>query len=246
MSADRSAGRVGREALNFGGSQQLSDQVAAYLREAIMVGELRSSAFIRTEQVANLLGVSATPVREALMILHSEGAVRWEPRRGFRVVPMVRQDVEDLFAVQAYIAGELAGRAAERLTLREMSSIRDRQAELEDAAVRGDTARVDRLNHEIHRMINRAAGAHRLASMLNLFVHYVPRNYYGQVPGWSDASSHDHHAIITALEEKRSVAARTAMNDHILHVGRLLSEHMSASGVFSRGEEGDPVVDRTG
>lgn len=245
MSADRSAGRAGPSTLGLGGSQQLSDQVATYLREAIMVGELRSSAFIRTEQVAALLGVSATPVREALMILHSEGAVRWEPRRGFRVVPMVRHDVDDLFAVQAHIAGELAARAAERLTPQETSSIRDRQAELEDAAALGDTARVDRLNHDIHRTINRAAGAHRLASMLNLFVHYVPRNYYGQVPGWSDASSHDHHAIIAALADRSAPAARTAMTDHILHVGRLLSEHMAATGVFSKGEEGDPVVDDT-
>ncbi len=96
---------------------QLSGRVAAALRESIMVGDLRAPAFVRTEHVAAELGVSATPVREALMLLHSEGVVRWEPRRGFRVVPVTRRDVDDLFVVQAFIAGELAARAAEALPL---------------------------------------------------------------------------------------------------------------------------------
>ncbi|MDN5748897.1 MAG: hypothetical protein L0H64_10355 [Pseudonocardia sp.] len=46
------------------------------------------------------------------MILQSEGTVRWEPRRGFRVIPVARDDVRDLFAVQAFIAGELSARSA--------------------------------------------------------------------------------------------------------------------------------------
>ncbi|NMH97918.1 GntR family transcriptional regulator [Pseudonocardia acidicola] len=241
--SDDGLGRLARPAAaRLGGTQQLSDRVAAYLREAIMVGELEPSSFIRMEHVASRLGVSATPVREALMILHSEGAVRWEPRRGFRVVPLDRQDVDDLFAVQAYIAGELAARAAQILPAEETAGIRGVQAELEAAAARGEAARVDELNHEIHRTINRAAGAHRLTSMLNLFVHYVPRNYYGQVPGWSDATTHDHEAIFAALEARDPDAARAAMTEHIRHIGRLLSEHLQGKGVFDRGR----AVERAG
>jgi DNA-binding GntR family transcriptional regulator len=58
---------------------------------------------VRTEQLAAQLQISATPVREALMLLHSEGVVRWEPRRGFRVVPVTHRDVIDLFEVAAFI-----------------------------------------------------------------------------------------------------------------------------------------------
>lgn len=57
----------------LGDKQQLSEKVASYVREAIMVGELSAGSHIRTEHLAEELGVSATPVREALMILHSEG-----------------------------------------------------------------------------------------------------------------------------------------------------------------------------
>jgi DNA-binding GntR family transcriptional regulator len=221
----------------LGPTQQLSDRVAAYLREAIMVGELRASEFVRMEHVAAELGVSATPVREALMILHSEGAVRWEPRRGFRVVPLSRQDVEDLFSVQSHIAGELAARAATILDDGQTAGLRAMQAELEAAAARGELARVEELNHEVHRTINRAAGAHRLASMLNLFVHYVPRNYYEQVPGWSDATTHDHAAILEALAAGDQDGARAAMAAHITHIGSLLVAHLTGSGVLAPAAE---------
>lgn len=216
--------------------RQLSEQVARHVREAIMVGELRASAYVRVEHLAARLGVSATPVREALMILQSEGTVVWEPRRGFRVVPLTRGDVEDLFAVQAHIAGELAARAAGVLPAGEVERLRGVQRDLEAAARTGDAANVDRLNHDIHRTINKAAGGHRLTSMLAMTVRYVPLEHFGRVEGWADASAHDHDAILAALAETDAEGARRAMADHIAHIGRLLLAHLGESGVI------EPVI----
>ena len=221
--------------------RQLSERVAAYVREAIMVGDLRAPEFIRTEHLAAQLGVSATPVREALMILHSEGAVRWVPRRGFRVLDVSAQDVADLFEVQAFIAGELAARASGTLTDVEIDTMRATQAELESAVAEGATERVERLNHEIHRTINRAGGTGRLTSLLNLTVQYVPRNYYGRVEGWDLASAHDHADVLTALARRDADAARRAMAEHVRHIGRLLAEHLQTHGAFGAAE-----ADRTG
>jgi DNA-binding GntR family transcriptional regulator len=216
--------------------RQLSERVAAYLREAIMVGELPAGEYVRTEHLAERLGVSATPVREALMILHSEGAVRWEPRRGFRVVPLVRRDVLDLFALQAHVAGELAARAATALAPAELDRLRALQDELEAAALAGELDRVGALNHEFHRTINRAARSVRLAAALNLFVHYVPRKYYAQVDGWTDATRHDHAPVLDALLARDAGAARAAMHAHITHIGALLTAHLERTGVL--GAEG--------
>jgi DNA-binding GntR family transcriptional regulator len=225
--------------------QQLSERVASHIREAIMVGELRASEFIRVEHLATRLGVSATPVREALMILQSEGTVRWEPRRGFRVVPVERGDVHDLFAVQAHIAGELAARSATLLPRSEIDRLRAVQRDLEAAARAGDATRVDQLNHEIHRTINKAPGAHRLASMLVMTVHYVPLNHFGRVEGWAEASAHDHDAIFDALARRDPSAARATMEEHVRHVGRLLVDHLAERGAFDDGgatERGDDLV----
>src|SRR5258708_38452827 len=67
------------------GNQQLSHKVASYIRESIMVGRFEAGQFLRTETISEQMGVSHTPARAALMLLHSDGTVRWEPRRGFRV-----------------------------------------------------------------------------------------------------------------------------------------------------------------
>ncbi len=213
--------------------QQLSERVASYVREAIMVGDVRAPQYLRTEHLAAQLGVSATPVREALMILHSEGAIRWEPRRGYRVLPVSAQDVRDLFTVQAFIAGELAARACEALSSEEIARIRAVHAELEQAMADGETERVERLNHEIHRAINRAGGVGRLTSLLNLTVHYVPRNYYGRVEGWSEATAHDHSDIFDALDRRDVEGARAAMAEHVSHIGTLLVAHLERMGAFT-------------
>ncbi len=220
-----------RAGFGLGDKQQLSEKVASYVREAIMVGELTADSHIRTEHLAEELGVSATPVREALMILHSEGSVRWVPRRGYRVVPMTAGDVTDLFEVQAFIAGELAARAAELLSDSEIERITKVQSELEAAAHEGDVRHVDELNHEIHRTINRASDSHRMTTLLNLTVQYVPLNFFGTIRGWAEASAHDHSAIFEPLSARDPVAARTAMVEHIRHIGRLLVDHLRRSGV---------------
>src|SRR5664279_1472908 len=98
------------------GRVQLSEEVASHLRDMIMSGTLRPGEFIRLEAVAHKLGVSVTPVREALLLLRGEDIVRLLPRRGCVGAPLSRVDVEDLFDVQARLAGELAARAVSRVT----------------------------------------------------------------------------------------------------------------------------------
>ena len=213
----------------FGVSQQqLSHRVATYVREGIMVGQFPAGRFLRTENLAAELKVSATPVREALMILQSEGSVRWEPRRGFRVVSVCDRDVRDLFGVQAFIAGELAARAATELATEAVIALRELQLKLAAAAEAGDLAAVDRANHEIHRRINKASASHRLTALLNQTVQYVPLRFYGSIDGWSQASAHDHSAIFDALAACDPGAARRAMSAHIEHIGDLLIAYLQA------------------
>ncbi|EHR53585.1 transcriptional regulator [Saccharomonospora marina XMU15] len=228
---DQPAGGSSRRA-SFGGKQQLSERVAAYVREGIMVGQFRAGEFVRTEKLAAELGVSQTPVREALMILHSEGSVRWEPRRGYRVVPVSRRDVLDLFDVQAYIAGELAARAAKQLDEAEVERLEGVQRELAEAERLGDTELVDQLNHEIHRSINKASDSLRMATLLNLTVSYVPLRFFGKIEGWAAASVHDHSAIFAALRERDPESARAAMSEHIKHIGQLLADHLGKQGIL--------------
>lgn len=217
----------------FTSGQQLSAKVAAYVREGIMVGQFAPGDYVRTEHLAQELGVSPTPVREALMVLHSEGSVRWEPRKGYRVVPITPQDVSDLFEVQAFIAGELAARAVDYLSESELEHLHGIQAELEAAENAGDAELVDELNHEVHRTINKASSSFRMSTLLNLTVHYVPLRFFGTIEGWPQASAHDHGAVFKALRERDPEAARAAMTAHIRHIGALLVEHLKSHNILS-------------
>lgn len=210
-----------------GRGTQLSEQVATRVREAIMVGDLAPQEYVRTEKLAAELGVSQTPVREALMALSSEGAVNWEPRRGFRVVPVTAQDITDLFDVQAYTAGELAARAVEHLSDDDLRRIDALQAGLVTAEAANDASTVVRLNHQIHRSINLAARSVRLANLLRSTVRHVPLSSYGAIDGWAHASVHDHVPILDALRSSDPEAARAAMRAHIRHTGELLVAHLA-------------------
>ena len=214
-----------------GEGEQLSHRVAAYVRERIIIEQPPAGQFLRTEMLATELGVSATPVREALMSLQSEGTVRWEPRRGFRVISFRDEDVRDLFRVQAYIAGELAARAALVLNTEAVGRLRQLQDQLAAAAERGVPATVEDINHEIHRRINKASGSPRLSSLLDQTVRYIPLTLLDTVEGWAHASVHDHSPVIDALGAGEAEAARAAMACHIDHIGELLIAHRQSARI---------------
>lgn len=216
----------------LGRRRQLSDEVAAHVRELIMSGQVRHGEFLRLERIADDLGVSVTPVREALLSLRGEGFVTLEPRRGFMPAPLTRQDVRDLFEAQAYFAGELAARAAEKITEEELASLARTQEVLERASEAGDAEAIENANHRFHRTINLCADSPKTAWLLRLVVRYAPRRFYSTIEGWTRASVDDHHLVLAALRAGDAGAARQAMRAHIRHAGTLLVVHLEAQGFW--------------
>ncbi|MFI5611451.1 GntR family transcriptional regulator [Amycolatopsis sp. NPDC051903] len=213
--------------------ERLSPRVAKQVRDLIMSGAVRGGERLRTEHLAEQLGVSATPVREALMSLTGEGMVEFRPGRGFSVVPVTRQDVTDLYDVQAYLSGELAGRAAERLTAADFAGLLALQEELERAVGAGDLDATERADFELHRRVNHAASAPKLTWMLSLTLRYVPFTAYAEIPGWPLAARDGHAPILDALRDGASAAARAAMSAHIRLAGVLLVDFLAAQGVLA-------------
>ena len=123
---------------------QLSDEVAGYVRELIMSGNLRPGEFVRQERIADELELSATPVREGLLLLRGEGFLELKPRRGFVVAPLSASDVRDLFTAQALLAGELVSRAAVRMGPDDLRGLTEVHEALRRAAADGNGDRVER------------------------------------------------------------------------------------------------------
>ncbi|WP_051712676.1 GntR family transcriptional regulator [Spirillospora albida] len=218
---------------DLGRRRQLSDEVAAYIRDLIMSGQVRHGEFLRLERVADDLGISVTPVREALLALRAEGFVTLEPRRGFMPAPLSKRDVHDLFQSQSYFAGELAARAAEKITAPELERLEHTQAQLVRASEDADPEAIERANHRFHRTINLCAASPKMAWLLQTVARYAPRRFYATIQGWSQASVDDHRMILTALRDGEAAAAREAMRAHIWHAGVLLVLHLEERGFWA-------------
>lgn len=162
---------------------QLAEEAADYLRAMIIYGHLRSGEFIRLDAVAREFGSSVTPIREALLTLRLEGFVELEPRRGFVVSPFSADDIKDVFGLQAHIAGELAARAATRMTAPTLALLETIQDGLEALHDESQASEADELNTQFHRAVNLAAGSPKLASFLRTAVRYVPTHFYNNVVG---------------------------------------------------------------
>lgn len=208
--------------------RQLSDQAAEHLRAFIMSGALVPGQSVRPETVGAQLNISTTPAREALQLLRAEGFLDLTPGRGFTVAPLTGDDIRDLFTVQALLAGELAARAARAATDSDLAELEALHLELVAESRRGNTAGLEQKNHEFHRLINRLAGSRKVLWALSLVVRYVPREFYGSIPGWSAATTDDHGELLIALGERNPERARTAMQAHIVHAGELLAANFDS------------------
>lgn len=212
--------------------QQLSEDVAAHIREMIMSGAVRPGEFLRLERIADELGTSVTPVREALLTLRGEDMVDLLPRRGYVVADLSRQDVVDLFDVQIRLAGELVARACTRLDAEQLADLRGVQQRLAEAAAAGAVAELRELEYAFHRAINRAADSRKLAFLLHNTSRYLPQRFYASDTGWRSKVVRDHRKILRALTARDPEAARTAMADHVADGAQRLIKHLASQGFW--------------
>ncbi|SFW79858.1 GntR family transcriptional regulator [Amycolatopsis australiensis] len=218
------------------GRQQLPEEVATYVRELIMSGQAKPGEFLRTEPIAEAVGVSNTPVREGLLSLRSEGFVELVPRRGFVVAPVSRQDIRDLFWAQAQFSSELAARAAKKITTDELERLEAINEDFEKAVEAGDQETVARLGHEFHRRINLAAGSHRLTMLLSSVVKHLPNRFYASIEEHVTATRNDHAELVQALRGRHARKARTIAEQHILEGADSVIKMLEERGLWSDGE----------
>jgi DNA-binding GntR family transcriptional regulator len=212
---------------------QLAEDIARFVRKRIFDGSYAAGEYVRLDQLAAELGVSVTPVREALFELKAEGLLTQQPRRGFMVLPVTGRDLTDVSDVQAHIGGELAARAAVNISDDQLSELQQIQAELEDAYAADDDERAVRLNHEFHRAINVAADSPKLAQLMSQITRYAPESVFPTIEGWPEKSNKHHRRLLDALESHDEVLARSAMSEHLAAGAKPLIEHLTARGVVT-------------
>jgi DNA-binding GntR family transcriptional regulator len=219
---------------SFAARPQLAEDVARLVRRRIFNGTYGAGGYIRLEQLAVELGISVTPVREALFQLRAEGLLDQLPRRGFVVLPVTDRDIADVSDLQAHVGGVLAARAAANITEDQLRALTDIQDQLEDAYAHDDGERAVRLNHDFHRAINLAADSPKLAQLMSQITRYAPESVFPTIEGWPRQSMRHHRTLLEALAKRDAESAREAMSEHLAAGAGPLIDHLVARGVVAR------------
>jgi DNA-binding GntR family transcriptional regulator len=205
--------------------RSLQRQIHDSLWSQILRGELQPGEKISPAEVASDLGVSITPVRDAVNLLAAEGLVIIRPRRDTIVSPVRAEDVEELYEIRLMIEPPAAARAAEAATPDQVERISQLAARLEAspanaASTMDDPATyMDELSVDIdfHAEVIRAAGNQRLATLYDgLRAHLlIARTSYPTLQRARPHRHGEHQRIVDAIAAGDGDGARDAMVDHL-------------------------------
>jgi DNA-binding GntR family transcriptional regulator len=206
-------------------SKTLSDHVYHVLRARIGRSLYNAGEFIREQEISEGLGVSRTPVREALARLASEGLLERIPHRGFRVSVEPLRDALELYPIVGSL-DLLAGKLAfPNLTAADFAELERINAELEQVIRAGDTARAVELNYAFHRYISGRSGNSRLVAMLDdLRTRILPWElwYFENVEDPEHQSVDEHAEILAAVRAGEFDRAASIFESNMFWTYRVL------------------------
>lgn len=194
------------------------DRALSILRGRILAGELPGGERLGEVELAGELGMSRTPVRQALLRLAAEGLVEVTPNRGARVIVRSDRELEEVFELRARLEG-LAARQAAALATEEQLDRLDRLAhEIADYASSRDLAMVTKLNSEFHGGILDVVGSATLASSVASLMHasVMARTQESFDDAAISRSVHHHLEIVAALRARDGDWAESVMHSHLL------------------------------
>ena len=196
----------------------LRDVVFNTLRRAILKGELEPGERLMEIALANRLGVSRTPVREALLELQKEGYVSFARGKGVKVVPVTEQDAGDILEARIFLESHNAKLAAERGTDKEKLAIMDCLSELKQNLSSLDSRLLYRIDHQFHRLVADASHNGWFSRQTSLILdHYlrfeVKSVYNNSIDG--KLVYKEHLAIGEAIFKNQPEKAALAMQHHL-------------------------------
>jgi DNA-binding GntR family transcriptional regulator len=186
------------------------------LRRAIVAGELRPGQRVLQEDLAERLGVSVAPVREALRTLEQEGQVTYLPRRGYHVTELRIEDLEEIYALRQLLETRAARGALPRLDETALEEIDAAAEECEAAARVGDVAAELAANRRFHFALLEAPGQVHLMRIIRVLWDSTEayRALYYNFPEERDAASEAHRDIIAAVRRGDASGLVQALDAH--------------------------------
>ena len=187
------------------------------MRQAILTGEMKPGERLLEIHLANKLGVSRTPIREAIRMLELEGLVIMVPRRGAQVAQITEKSMSDVLEVRCALDELAVELACERISEEEKRELEDACGEFEKATVTKQVHVIAKADVEFHDIIFKAAGNPRLTQMINNLAEQMYRYRFEYI---KDETQHqmlieEHRRICESISNRDVAAAKEAIRVHI-------------------------------
>lgn len=203
----------------------LSDQAYAVLRAAIIDGTLAPGERLRDAELVLRLGLSRTPIREALARLQEDGLVESEPNRYTRVSPLDRRDARDAYPIVAALHALAAELGVRHLTDQDMRTMRTENKRFAKAIADVDVDEAMASDDAFHGVLIVASGNQAIAATLERLMprlHRLERVQFGSLRGRRSVSQHE--AIIAASQRGDAQGAADAVRENWLSLGALIEK----------------------
>ena len=203
--------------LNMDAYLPLRDVVFNTLREAILKGEIKPGERLMELQLADKLGVSRTPIREAIRMLEQEGLAVMVPRRGAEVAKMTEKDMQDVLQVREALDELAASIACELITEEELEQLEQAAASFETATETKDVKRIADTDIVFHDIIYRAT---RNPKLVNILSNLREQMYRYRVEYLKDESNYpvllkEHREILAGFRKKDKNMVTDSMRKHV-------------------------------
>jgi DNA-binding GntR family transcriptional regulator len=195
----------------------LRDQIYQLIRGLIIIGQLRPGQPVNEVEIAEQLGVSRTPVREAVKRMSDEGLINVFAQNGTFVAPISPRALEEAYIIRNALELESARRAAGAMTREHEEALEDAIGAHQTAIVRQRFAEAIRLDDQFHRYIAEINGLSRLWRAVDISKAQMDRGRYLSIPqpGLGELTIRQHQDILAALRNHDAEAASAAMRLHL-------------------------------
>lgn len=201
------------------GKYSLRGKIFSILRQQILDGKYLPGDNLIETKLAEELGVSRTPIREAIRQLELEGLVISIPNKGVIVKGITEKDIEDIYTIRMVLEGLAAKWAAEKISDDELEKLKNIFELMEFYTSKGDIEQVAKLNTEFHEVIFRATKSGVLQHILTDFQYYVQWARYKSLktPGRSLKALEEHKLILETFLKHDPSGAENSVTQHIIN-----------------------------
>ncbi|HZX46940.1 MAG TPA: GntR family transcriptional regulator [Clostridia bacterium] len=204
------------------GGYSLREKIFLKLRQDILDGKYKAGDSLVELKLAEEMGVSRTPVREAIRQLELEGLVFSIPNKGVFVEGITSQDIEDIYAIRECMEGLAARWAIERMDDQSLKELENLCELMEFYTGKGDLDRVGELNSEFHDLIFESTKSKPLKQILSDFQYYIGNIRLASLksPGRAEQSLNEHKAIVEAFKDRDAERGERVLVEHIRNTRR--------------------------